>query len=141
MKNLRNSIKACGYPYRFTTKVNDKAFRMLLPKGMNDYSASFGDEHFLISFDDGKNLPNCNIVLYYDMINEHKESLFKELYSGTIKYDSVVTGNKTMYLFKNQKKMYVGEIFLKNKMAVAYYTPDKKQEKQLRTCILSFRFD
>ena len=75
------------------------------------------------------------------MINEHKDSFFEELHSGNRKYDSLVTGKKTMYLFKDRKKMYAGEIFFKNKMAIAYYTTDKKQEKQLRTCILSFQLD
>jgi hypothetical protein len=139
--NFIAAIKACGYGYRYDSGFEDKACQLLLPKWLDGYSLGFSDNDFFISFDDHNTASGICIVLFYDLKEECQQIFFRQMLQPGQQYDSSITDGKIMYRFRNCKGIYVGEIFLDNKISIAYYTSEAKTEEQLRTCILSCRLE
>jgi hypothetical protein len=139
--NFIPSIKACGFGYRYDVEFEDKACQLLLPTWLDGYSLSFSDNEFFISFDNrNAESGNC-IILYYNLKNDYQQHFFQQMRDPGMQYDSLIKAGKIMYLFKNSKGIYAGEIFLDSKISIAYYTSEPKTEEQLRNCILSCRLE
>ena len=139
--NLAEAIRSCALPYRYRVNLEDIACTMTLPRWMDDYSISFGHDHFFISFTRHDDSTANSIVLYYDIFNKQRDAFFKDLADGRLNCDSIRKKGKTLYLFKKRKSTFVGQVFLSNQIIVSYHTSDKKLEARLRTCVLSFKFE
>ncbi|MEO6231146.1 MAG: hypothetical protein ABJB11_12395 [Ferruginibacter sp.] len=141
IQNLDSAMKACGYNYRFDLVIKDFASCFLLPVLINQYAICVGNNHFYISFEEENDSSVNSIVLFYDILNEHKNLLLKEFSAGTLPYEIEIVNGTSMYLYKDKRGDCVGEIFLKNNMTIAYYTKQSDLEPQLRYCIRSFKFE
>lgn len=81
------------------------------------------------------------ILLIFTLIFFMKIIFFQQMRELGQQYDSLIKGGKIMYRFRNSKGIYVGEIFLDNRMSITYYTSEAKMEVLLRVCILSCRLE